>query len=255
LILAGAGLGVVALIVLIVVLVSSGGQKSPGPSGVKSSVTPPVTQPPANGSPSQSAQVVDSGFTQTKEAPDNSSSTTVPPKAAVTWAVVVRNQSSSLIARSVSFDLTFLDAAGKTVATDSGTIETILPGQTAASAYYTDAAGVARMSVSTPTVDQWQTPTQALGSLSATNVFLVPETDGTNTTDVTIASTFTRSLDLEAVAVWYDASNKIIGGDYDPSETVMANGRKNVEVTTSVVTPKVDHVKAFVFIDDSDVAL
>jgi hypothetical protein len=188
---------------------------------VQTTTAAPTTQAaPAAGT----VQVVRSGFTQLPPEPDGD--------AHVSYAVVLRNPSDDQVALNVRAIMTFTGANGAIVETKDEELDALLPGQTAAVADTTGARGARRMRVQV-FVGGFQ-PAQGLtGSLTASGV-RTSVVAGELTTSATVRSTLGRPLSgADVVAVYYDRSGRIIGGQSDSVDVVPAGGAVPVRLDTS----------------------
>ncbi len=178
----------------------------------------------AAGTGAGTVQAVRQGFTQLPPEADGD--------AEVVYAVVLRNPRNDQVAVDVRAVLTFTGANGATVKlTDEG-LDALLPGQTAAVADTTSAAGVTGLRVQI-LVGSWA-PAQGLaGNLSADGV-RTSVVAGKLTTTATLHSTLGQPLSgADVVAVYYDQAGRIIGGQADNVDVVPAGGAVPVLLDTS----------------------
>ncbi len=198
---------------------------SSGPSGVS------TQPPPASALP---VQVTKQGFSQLPADAEGD--------AHVTYGVLLRNPRAGQAAMDVRVLLTFTTRAGTVLDTKDDQLDVLLPGQTGAVGDDTKLSGVATMRV-TVQVGSWvgsqgQNQGQAGGQLQASGVRTVRTKADEVTTFATVRSTFTLPLnDVEAVAVYYNAAGRVIGGASDKLDTVAPNGQAPVSVNTSSVPP------------------
>jgi len=169
-------------------------------------------------------QAVRQGFTQLPPEPDGD--------AKVIYAVVLRNPRNDQVAVDVRAVLTFTGANGAAVTVKDEGLDALLPGQSAAVADTTSAAGVTGLRVQI-LVGSWA-PAQGLaGNLSAEGV-RTSVVAGKLTTTATLRSTLGQPLSgADVVAVYYDQAGRIIGGQADSVDVVPAGGSVPVLLDTS----------------------
>jgi hypothetical protein len=184
---------------------------------------PPTTQA---GPVAGTVQVVRSGFTQLPPEPDGDVD--------VSYAVVLRNPRNDQVALNVRAILTFTGANGAVVETKDEEVDALLPGQTAAVADTTGARGARRMRVQI--LVGGFAPAQGLtGRLSASGV-RTSVVAGELTTTATVRSTLGQPLSgADVVAVYYDRSGRIIGGQSDIVDVVPAGGTVPVRLDSSTI--------------------
>lgn len=134
------------------------------------------------------------------------------------WAVVVRNPNvDTWVASSVDVTVTFLNADGNLVHSESSSISMVLPGQSAAVAASTvdDVAGAASMRVQART-GYWETSdVQNFGSFASEQVTLrKAEFGGWNVLGLVQSTFATDVTDVYAIAVLRDANGAILGGEW-----------------------------------------
>jgi hypothetical protein len=181
----------------------------------------PTTQPvPVAGT----VQVVRSGFTQLPPEPDGDVD--------VSYAVVLRNPRNDQVAQNVRVIVTFTGANGAVVETKDEELDALLPGQTAAVADTTGVRGARRMRVQI--LVGGFAPGQGLaGKLSASGV-RTSVVAGELITTATVRSTLGQPLSgADVVAVYYDRSGRIIGGQSDSVDAVPAGGAVPVRLDSS----------------------
>jgi hypothetical protein len=173
-------------------------------------------------------QVVRSGFTQLPPEPDGD--------AHVSYAVVLRNPRNDQVALNLRAIMTFTAGNGAVVETKDEELDALLPGQTAAVADTTGARGVKRMRVQL--FVGGFAPAQGLtGNLSASGA-RTSLVAGELVTTATVRSTLGRPLSgADVVAVYYDRSGRIIGGQSDSVDVVPAGGAVPARLDTSHVLP------------------
>jgi hypothetical protein len=196
-----------------------------GPPTAPSQTTaaPPTTQA---GPVAGTVQVVRSGFTQLPPEPDGD--------AHVSYAVVLRNPSSDQVALNVRAILTFTGTNGAVVETKDEEVDALLPGQTAAVADHTGARGARRMRVQI-VVGGFAPAPGLTGNLSASGV-RTSVVAGKLTTTATVRSTLRQPLSgADVVAVYYDRSGRIIGGQSDSVDVVPAGGTVPVRLDSSTI--------------------
>jgi hypothetical protein len=171
-------------------------------------------------------QVVRSGFTQLAPEPDGD--------AHVSYAVVLHNPRNDQVALNVRAIMTFTGGNGAVVETKDEGLDALLPGQTAAVADTTGARGVRRMRVQL--FVGGFAPAQGLtGKLSASGA-RTSVVAGELVTTATVRSTLGRPLSgADVVAVYYDSSGRIIGGQSDSVDVVLPGGAAPARLDTSHV--------------------
>jgi hypothetical protein len=208
--------------------VTSGASSENGGGGSSATVPTPADAPDELN--------VTSGFTQL--APDAIGNSYV------TYAVIVENPNKDQVASSVNVSIAMYDAANTVVGTDSHDFTLVPPRQRAATARFTSAASVARIEVTTR-VNDWHDAPESVGGLSVEGLDVsdAPYGGGKKITG-TIASTFDNEVQkANAVAIFYNAANELIGGSADVVDAIPPAGSAAFEVSTVREVPNVDHVE------------
>jgi hypothetical protein len=170
--------------------------------------------------------LVGSGFTQLPRGQYSSSDY-------VTYAAVVKNNSTSQAASYVSLNIAFYNAAGTVVKATDDNISLVLPGQTAAVGRSAEAGGVTRMVVQA-SVQRWEDTPATVGAFTAEGVNTHEEKYGGLKTNGVMKSTFQKDLkSVPIAAVYYNAANAIVGGAFTYLDFVPAGGQSAFEITSS----------------------
>ncbi|WP_338751553.1 hypothetical protein [Janibacter alittae] len=176
-------------------------------------------------------KVVDYGFTQLDGGEYG--------EPGVTFGVVIKN-SGSAIATNAQVQISFTDSSGTVVDTHEDYLTAVLPGTSVAFGdYLYDANNVNKMTVQAmPGQSEPLEGEPANFKVSKVNT-RAQEFGGLKTT-ATVESPFTKDLkDLQAVAIYRDKSDKIIGGDFTFLNFVPAGGKASVSIDsfTEGLTP------------------
>jgi hypothetical protein len=158
----------------------------------------------------------------------------------LTYAVIVKNNSTDQIVDSADVNIAFYNAAGTVVKSESDTLTFIMPGSTVASTPLggVNVAGVTRMEVQLLPGDETETVNaRPIPTLTAEGVNTTAD-DYFMRTNATLRSTFSKDLkSLSVAAVYRDAARKIIGGASTFADFVPAGGTAAVEISASNVLP------------------
>ena len=223
-----AGAVVAVIVIVAVIMGGSGGDNNgsatdskvvrptDGGSSTTAATTTPVSKP--------SVEIVSYGFTQLP--PDSIGNSYV------TYAVVLKNNSTSQTEQSISVNVAFYDAAGTVVKAQDDNVNFLLPGQTAATAESgISAAGAVKMTVQALPGQTYEVK-QTVGTFTAEGINTTRQQFGGAKTNCLLKSTFAKDLkQLYATAVYYDASNQIIGGGFTFVDFVPAAGQAAVEIS------------------------
>ncbi len=150
----------------------------------------------------------------------------------VGYAFIVENPNAGASVESSQYQLAAYDAAGAVVATDSGYIELLLPGQTlgvGGTQYLDEGVTVSKIEVQLSqgeAVPSDPLPTFTIGSVSYTPGEFASHASGT------VTSPYKRDIEnVKVSAIVYDAAGDIIGGGYAFLNFVPANGTTGVVVS------------------------
>jgi hypothetical protein len=162
----------------------------------------------------------------------------------VTYAVVVHNPNaptdkSPWVATQVSLNITFTNAQGQVVDSQSPSVDVVVPGQSAATGDdIVQASGVTNMKVQA-NVGRWQQNDKPItGSFTTSDVTTTPEQYGGAKTVGTITSTFAKDYkQVNAVAVYEDGAGKIIGGSSTYVDFIPANGTASFSISATSLPP------------------
>jgi hypothetical protein len=238
----------VVLVALSFLAVSCGGNvSSEGPTSTQvvettagSAQAPVESQAPSDSNTSgndESAdrksdlEVVDSGFSTYLAYSDTTQAS---------WAVIVRNPNSETwIASSIDVTVTFLDADGGLVHSESSSISMILPSQDAAVAASTidDVSGAVSMRVQVRAGSWERSDVQSFGSFSADQVTLRKAEFGGWSVLGLVGSTFANdATDVYATAVLRDVNGAVLGGEWTFVNFIPARSDTSFNVS---VTPDI----------------
>lgn len=157
----------------------------------------------------------------------------------INGAAVLKNPSKDQAAIGVQVTVVIYGTMGPVVATNNQTLAAIYPGDTSAVFSWDQGTGAARMEVEA-VVDRW-TPATAPGSVDTSNITNQPASffnDGDNDTKTTGIVTSTYSMDITnatLVAVYYDGSGHIMGGDWSRQVAIPANGHTAFELDAAYI--------------------
>lgn len=215
------------------------GAKSSVVADSKPSVSPKQSATTAEKqSARQNVSIVSKGFTQL--APDSIGSSYV------SYGVILKNPNAShWIADDVEVNITFYNAAGTVVKSESDTVNVLLPGQTAAVGDDAEATGATRMEVQA-LVSDWEASDTETGAFAATGVSVQQQSFGELQVNGTLSSTFAKDLkDVHATAIFYNAQGAIVGGAFTYVDFVPAGGKVGVEVSSMNDVPGVTKAEIY----------
>jgi hypothetical protein len=253
----GAGtVAVVLLIVLLVVALSNsktsigkssqtnvvGGQPSVATTG---SAAVPATAGDSQGR--QNIQITAKGFTQL---PANSAGDSY-----VTYGIVVLNPNPAgvdkpWVAGRVALNVTFSDSGGKVLASESPTIDYVLPGQHMASgAELVKASGVASMTVEASVGDWNQNDRPITGAFTTSGIAVNPGSFGAKVTG-TLTSTFASDYkNLDVAVIFVTGKGLVIGGSHTLVDFVPREGK--VSFSVQILEPPPNITNTFVLASPS----
>jgi hypothetical protein len=201
----------------------------PGSTTSSASATTGITSPPTTATaPRQNVQIVGKGFTQL--APDPIGDSTV------TFAVLINNPNPASvaapwIASPVNLNITFTNASGAVVDSESPEIDIALPGQTSAVTGSAQAKGVTSMTVQASVGNWSQNDRPITAGFTVTGVSTTTDQFGGSKTVGIIHSTFQKDYkQLHAEAVYESANGAILGGDDTFVDFAPANGQTSFSV-------------------------
>jgi hypothetical protein len=152
----------------------------------------------------------------------------------VSYGVLIKNDSATDAAESISLNISFFDSAGAILKVETATLSIILPSQLGAvgdSAYLESGQTVARMDVQARP-DKWETwGTGTVPEFKTSNVTVVPQSyTGPHVTGIA-SNPLTKDLkNLRLDAIFFDASNNVIGGAFTFLDFVAAQGQAPFEI-------------------------
>lgn len=202
---------------------ASAGAISSVPATAPSSVAAPA---PASASPT-AITIVGQGFTQ--EPTDTIGD------GYVSYAVLLSNPNdpsapAPQIATDISVNLTFTDAAGTVVGSQSDTVSYLLPGTTFADADSAQVKGATHMEAQALVGSWTQNDAPITGKLVTSQLHLTNDGFEEKTIGI-VKSTFAKDYkELVASAVYYNAAGAIIGGDNTLLDFVPANGTASFSI-------------------------
>jgi len=149
-------------------------------------------------------------------------------------------------ATSVSVNVTFFDAAGGVVSSESEELSVILPGATnAVGDGVSETPGATRMEVQVLPGD-WETLSDT-GSFSVEGVRTVPQQYLGVKTTALVKSTFAKDLEsMKATAIYYAADGAITAGPFTYVDFVPANGSVGIELSTFSRPAAFDRTDVFI---------
>ena len=162
------------------------------------------------------------------------------------YGVVIRNPNDDEAATSVSVNVTFFDAAGGVVSSESEELSVILPGATnAVGDGVSETPGATRMEVQVLPGD-WETLSDT-GSFSVEGVRTVPQQYLGVKTTALVKSTFAKDLEsMKATAIYYAADGAITAGTFTYVDFVPANGSVGIELSTFSRPAAFDRTDVFI---------
>lgn len=131
----------------------------------------------------------------------------------------------------MNLNITFTNAAGQPVASESPSIDLALPGTQSAITGSTKATGVTGMTVQA-NVDKWQQNERPItGAFTTSGVSTTTDTYGSTKTVGVVRSTFDKDYkDLHAYAVYESAAGQVLGGSDTWLDFVPANGQSSLSI-------------------------
>lgn len=158
----------------------------------------------------------------------------------VSYGIVIKN-SGDAIATNGQLQISFTDSSGTVVDTREEYITAVLPqSSVAVGDFVYDASGVTKMKVQLLPGDSENLEDKKPVNFKVSNVTTKAQEFGGHKTTATVSSPFTKDLkDLRAVAIYRDASDKIIGGAFTFLNFVPAGGDASVSIDnlTEGLTP------------------
>jgi hypothetical protein len=153
----------------------------------------------------------------------------------VSYAVLLSNPNdpsapAPQIATDISVNLTFTDAAGTVVGSQSDTVSYLLPGTTFADADSAQVKGATHMEAQALVGSWTQNDAPITGKLVTSQLHLTNDGFEEKTIGI-VKSTFAKDYkELVASAVYYNAAGAIIGGDNTLLDFVPANGTASFSI-------------------------
>lgn len=158
------------------------------------------------------------------------------------YGVVFKNPNrTSWVANRVSINVSFFDAAGTVVKTETDTLTAILPGQSAAvgDTVYDLPPSAVRIETQA-SVGDWTEFEGSTGAFAFEGLSTTPEEYGGLRTNATVRSSFVEDQkNVEITAIYTRADGSIVGGAYTFLDFVPAGGAIGVEISATSTIPGV----------------
>ena len=195
----------------------------------------PTPEPDARADPTVVAQ----GFTADTEL-DSAS-----------YAVVIENHNSTSVPRFVNVTITFLDAEGTVLTTETQNVNGMLPeSETAVAGDAAQAGSATEMEVQISLLNGL--PTRARASLSETGGYEYERVEtageglgGTTTTGTVLSSFESEQINVPIHVVYYDVAGAIVGGAATLVDQVLPGEEVAFEASTSVTLPDIAETRVF----------
>ena len=202
------------VVVVLLLVAGCGANTRPSPpyaaSATPAPATEPAGEPTLEPTPEPEARadptVVAQGFTADPESDS------------VSYAVVIGNPNSTWVPRFVDVSITFLDADGTELTTDTQTITGLLPAsETAVAGEAVGAGGATEMEVEIENLNglpsEMRSSLEEAGQYEYEGVQTAQEPSGGITTSGLVVSRFaSEQSNVPIYAVYYDAAGEVVGG-------------------------------------------
>ena len=153
-----------------------------------------------------------------------------------TYAVIVHNPNSDVLAEGVELTLTFTDASGGVIKSQDELIPVVLPGGDAAIANGIQVTDAVKLDVQLD-VREWSDAPESVGEFSVTNTtkrdqeYLGTDMSGN------VVSTWSEPTDVRVMALLRDEAGVLQGGTFDYIYDLPANGQKSFTISTMNKVP------------------
>jgi hypothetical protein len=237
-----------ALIVVVVLLVAGcGASTQPSPpyadSASRQPTTEPAGEPTLEPTPEPEARVdptvIAQGFTADTETDS------------VSYAVVIENPNSTWVPRYVDVSITFLDAKGTELTTETQSITGMLPeSETAVAGEVPQAGRATAMEVQISNLNSL--PGQMRSSLEEAGRYdyegvetLADESGGITTTGVVRSGFESEQINVPIHAVYYSSAGSVIGGAVTIVDRVPSGNEAPFEASTLATVPDITETRVF----------
>lgn len=236
------------LIVVVLLLVAGcGANTRPTPPHAASATPEPATEPASEPTLAPSLEpearadptVVAQGFTADTETDS------------VSYAVVIENPNATWVPRFVDVSITFLDADGTELTTETQTITGLLPAsETAVAGEAAGAGGATEMEVEIENLNglpsELRSSLEEAGQYEYEGIQTAQVPSGGITTSGQVVSRFAREQSNVAIhAVYYDADGEVIGGAGASVDHVLPGAPAAFEASTAVTVPDIAETRVF----------
>ena len=234
------------LVVLLLVAGCSADTRPSQPYGVSAPGEPsgaPIGEPTEEPTPEPAARVeptvVAQGFTV-----DSASGS-------ASYAVVISNPNSTPVPRFVDVSITFLDAAGTELTTETQTITGLLSeGETAVAGEAAEAGGATEMEVEISNLNglpsAMRSSLEEAGRYEYEGVQTAQDPSGGITTSGVVMSHFESvQTNVPINAVYYDAAGEVVGGAVTTVDQVLPGGQAAFEARTAVTVRDIAQTVVF----------
>lgn len=195
----------------------------------------PTSDPEARVDPTVVAQ----GFTASSEL-DSAS-----------YAVVIENPNATSVPRFVNVTITFLDAQGTELTTETQNVNGMLPeSETAVAGDASGAGGATEMEVEISLLNGL--PTQIRSSLDEGGLYEFEDiktgdeaAGGITTTGMVLSDFDTEQVNVPIHVVYYDAAGAVVGGAATLVDQALPDEEVTFEASTSVTVPDIAETRAF----------
>jgi hypothetical protein len=204
---------------------------------------PPTEQPTEEPTPEPEARVdptvVAQGFTANAELDS------------ATYAVVIENPNSTSVPRFVSVTITFLDAEGSVLTTETQNVNGMLPrSETAVAGDASGAGGATEMEVRVSLLNGL--PSRVRSSLSEAGDYEYERVEtageglgGITTTGMILSGFESEQINVPIHVVYYDAAGVVVGGTATVVDRVPPGEEVRFEASSSVPVPDISETRVF----------
>ncbi len=235
------------VVVVLLLVVGCGANTRPTPpyaaSATPEPATEPASEPTLEPTPEPEARadatVVAQGFTADTETDS------------VSYAVVIGNPNSTWVPRFVDVSITFLDADGTELTTETQTITGLLPAsETAVAGEAVGAGGTTEMEVEIENLNglpsELRSSLEEAGQYEYEGVQTARDPSGGITTSGRVVSRFSSvQSNVPINAVYYDAAGEVVGGAVASVDQVLPGEPAAFEASTAVTVHDIAETRVF----------